>query len=156
MAEKMHRIVLKNDYNRPTYCKECEGVLVYKGLGEFRCEECGALDYDDYGKVRNYLEKHKGAHVAEISEETGVTHKSIREMIKENRFEVIENRAGYIKCEMCGTSIRSGRLCGECEALYHRRVEAEARNERKRNKNITGYGEGTKGDKGSKRFTRER
>lgn len=156
MEQKMQRITLKNDYNRPRFCKSCEGVLVYKGLGEFQCEECGTLDYDDYGKVRNYLENHRGAHAGEIAEATGVTHKAIREMIKENRFEVVENRAGYIKCEMCGKSVKSGRLCPECEVLYHRKVEAEARNERKRNKNIAGYGEVVMGEKGSKRFTREK
>ena len=85
--------------------------MVYKGLGEYQCEECGQMDYDDYGKVRNYLEHHRGANVAEISDATGVTHKSIRDMIKENRFEVVENRGGYLRCEMCGANINSGRLC---------------------------------------------
>lgn len=48
-------------YNRPTYCAECGGVMVFKGVGEYQCEKCGYLDYDDYGKVRNYIEKHMGA-----------------------------------------------------------------------------------------------
>ena len=113
--------------------------MVYKGLGEYQCEECGQMDYDDYGKVRNYLEHHRGANVAEISDATGVTHKSIRDMIKENRFEVVENRGGYLRCEMCGANINSGRLCPDCEMLYHRRLEAEARNERLRSKNISGF-----------------
>ena len=130
--------------------------MVYKGLGEYQCEECGQMDYDDYGKVRNYLEHHRGANVAEISDATGVTHKSIRDMIKENRFEVIENRGGYLRCEMCGANMNSGRLCPDCEMLYHRRLEAEARNERLRSKNISGFSEGAKTDKGSKRFTREK
>ena len=130
--------------------------MVYKGRGEYQCEECGQMDYDDYGKVRNYLEHHRGANVAEISDATGVTHKSIRDMIKENRFEVIENRGGYLRCEMCGANINSGRLCPDCEMLYHRWLEAEARNERLRSKNISGFSEGAKTDKGSKRFTREK
>lgn len=39
-----------NTYNRPTYCEKCGGVMVFKGVGEYRCEKCGYLDYDDYGK----------------------------------------------------------------------------------------------------------
>ncbi len=158
MKEEMEKILRKNALNRPTLCKSCEGIMVYCGLGEYRCEECGLTEFDDYGKVRDYLEHHHGANVAEISDATGVTHKSIRDMIKENRFEVIDNRGGYLRCELCGTNINSGRLCHECELLFHRKVEAEARNERLRgrNKYMSGFGENTRVDKGTKRFTRER
>ena len=154
MPENNGKIRILNDYNRPTLCKSCGGIMVYKGLGEYQCEDCQQFDYDDYGKVRNYLDKHTGANVAEISSATGVTHKAIREMIKENRFEVIDNRGGYIRCEMCGKNIKSGRLCESCEILYHRQLEEEARGSKK--SNISGYGEGTKGDEGHIRYTRNR
>ena len=29
------------ELHRPSYCEKCGGVLVYKGLGEYECEECG-------------------------------------------------------------------------------------------------------------------
>lgn len=74
-----------NTYNRPTYCEKCGAVMVFKGVGEYQCEKCGYLDYDDYGKVRNYIEKHMGANVAEASKATGVTQKAIRDMLKEAR-----------------------------------------------------------------------
>lgn len=154
MDTKRARLVLA-DLNRPSFCKLCEGVLVYKGLGEYECEECGAREYDDYGKVRNYLDEHNGANVAEISEATGVTHKSIRDMIKDNRFEIINSRGGYLRCEICGVNIRSGRLCPKCEAEYHQQLEAEARAQRV--SAIKGGSEGVPiGDSGQKRFTRER
>lgn len=154
MAEKMRAFTLTGEIKRPIVCEKCGGILVYSGLGEYRCEECNLSEYDDYGKVRGYLEKHRGANVTEISDETGVSHKSIRDMVKENRFEVIESRGGYLKCEVCGTDIKSGRLCRKCEEKYHREVEQAARNERKRK--VSGYGEGPHEDKGSKRFTREK
>lgn len=47
-------------YNVPTVCKNCGGVLVYKGLGEYYCEKCREKDYDNYGKTRNYIEKIQG------------------------------------------------------------------------------------------------
>lgn len=156
MFENKQKLVIGNDLNRPTLCKSCDGVMIYNGLGEYQCEDCGWKDYDDYGKVRNYLDQHKRANVAEISDATGVSHKSIRDMIKEKRFEIIENRGGYLRCEMCGTNINSGRLCPDCEMLYHRKLEAEARRERQSKTKMAGFGEGTKGEKGSKRFTRER
>lgn len=44
-------------YDVPTVCKSCGGVLVYRGLGEYRCEKCRGKDFDNYGKTRNYIRK---------------------------------------------------------------------------------------------------
>ena len=55
MSGEEQKLLLKSDIFRPTICKSCGGVMVYKGLGEYQCEECGQMDYDDYGKGRNYL-----------------------------------------------------------------------------------------------------
>lgn len=153
--EGMRRKFSLEEYHHPTYCDKCEAVMVYKGLGEYQCESCGMLDYDDYGKVRNYLDVHIGANVAEISDATGVTHKSIRDMIKENRFKIINNNAGFLRCEMCGENIDSGRLCSKCEMMYHRKLEEEARENRKPTIE-KGAGKDIQGDSGSKRFTRDR
>ena len=90
MNEK-RRLVALNGFLRPTICKACGGILIYKGLGEYQCEDCNACEYDDYGKVRSYLEKHHGANVAEISSQTGVSHKAIRDMIKERRLSAVRD-----------------------------------------------------------------
>ena len=58
----------------PKKCTNCESEEIeYKGLGEYRCSACGNLMYDDFGKVRNYLEEHRGATQNEVSRETGVS-----------------------------------------------------------------------------------
>lgn len=141
--------------NMPTYCEKCGGVMIFKGVGEYQCEECGNLEYDDYGKVRNYVEKHPGATSAQASAATGVTQKSIRSMLKEERLEIAANSTTFLKCESCGTKIRSGRFCKKCEVNYHRSIEEEAR--ASRNADFTGYGmERQKGEEGAKRFSRDR
>lgn len=153
MDAKFKRLAMVDDYHRPTFCKICNGVMVYRGLGEYQCEECEAVEYDDYGKVRNYLDKHRGANVAEISSVTGVSHKTIRDMIKENRFEIIESPTGYLKCEMCGIELKSGRLCSKCEKEYHRKIEAEARVNKKNH--ISGGSAMMTNEDGKRRFTRD-
>ena len=75
-------------YNVPTVCKNCGGVLVYKGLGEYYCEKCREKDYDNYGKTRNYIEKNPGASAVDIEKNIGVSRVAIREMLKESRFEI--------------------------------------------------------------------
>ncbi|MCM1122940.1 MAG: hypothetical protein NC416_10175 [Eubacterium sp.] len=155
-TENLKRSLLDiNNYNRPMICQECGGVFVFKGVGEYKCEDCGAVEYDDYGKARNYLEKHTGATAAQVSEATGVSQKSIREMLKEDRLEIAPNSNAFLTCEICGKPIRSGRYCSRCESAYHKEIEEKAR--AARNINLSGFGaEKSVGEEGAKRFTRER
>lgn len=154
-TENLKRGLLElQNYNRPVICEKCGGVMIYKGCGEYRCEDCDQVEYDDYGKVRNYIEKHNGATSAEVSDATGVSQKSIREMLKEERIEIAPNSNAFLTCEICGAQIRSGRYCMRCETAYHKEIEEKAR--AARNINLSGFGtERSRGEEGAKRFTRD-
>lgn len=71
---KDHRLdeLLMGDYHRPVHCSDCGGVMVFQGVGEYKCEDCGKVEFDDYGKVRAFVEKHKGATMVDVERETGV------------------------------------------------------------------------------------
>ena len=144
-----------NTYNRPTYCSECGGVMVFKGLGEYQCEKCGFLEYDDYGKARNYVEKHMGANAAEVAKATGVPQKSIRDMLKEGKLEIAKDSVIFLKCEICGAKISSGKDCPECEMNYDHDLEEMARKARHHGDTFGYSTERRKGEDGAKRFTRE-
>ncbi len=146
------RILLKDEYHIPRVCKECGGVMIFKGVGEYHCEECGAVAYDDYGKVRLYIEGHKGATAAQIEGAIGVSQRTIRQLLKEGRIEVTQDSKVFMYCEICRKQIRSGRLCPECEVKAHRALENEERS--KRIKEMQGYGKGMEGDDGQRRFMR--
>lgn len=150
---RTNRLLLEDQYNIPRICRSCGGVLVFKGVGEYRCEDCGELDYDDYGKVRMYIEQHKGATAAQIEGAIGVSQRSIRQMLKAGRLEVAKDSRTFLRCEVCGKTIRSGQYCPECEITIHRNLEAEQRAQIK--KNIQGTGMGQKGEEGQRRFRRE-
>lgn len=139
-------------YHIPQVCKVCGGVMVFKGVGEYRCEECRAVDYDDYGKVRLYIEGHPGANAAQVEENTGVSQKIIRRLLKDGRIEVAEGSKSFLRCEVCGKNIRSGQFCPECETKVHHRIEAQQRAVNL--KNTKGVGMGQKGDEGQRRFMR--
>lgn len=141
-------------YNIPRECNECGGVMVFKGVGEYRCERCGLVGYDDYGKVRCYIEAHKGATAAQIEQEVGVSQRTIRRLLKDGRIEVADNSRVFLRCELCDKQIRSGQYCPECEIKVHRNIEDKQRE--MQNKAIQGFGmEQQKGETGQKRFTRE-
>lgn len=141
------------DPSVPTSCKECGGEIEYMGLGSYKCKECGHMMYDDYGKVRNYLDAHKGATQAEVSFETGVSQHKIRQMIKEEKFEIAQNSAVFMFCELCGATIRSGRFCENCAKKI---AMAEAKTDRRATaQNMSGFGGLSKGDSGARRFSRD-
>lgn len=140
----------ENVYNRPTVCKQCGGIMIFKGVGEYHCEDCGFVDFDDYGVVRGYIEKHPGATAAEVEASTGIKQRAIRQMLKDEKLEVSTDSKAFLRCEICGTSIRSGRFCVQCGASKAKLME-----EQKRAKlQIKGTGMGSEADEGAKRFKR--
>lgn len=139
-------------YHIPRLCQKCNGVMVFKGVGEYQCEDCGFVDYDDYGKVRRYIETHKGATAAEIEASIGVSQRTIRRLLRESRIEVADSSKMFLHCEICNKKIRSGQYCVECEAKLHRNMEEEQRQKLKRQ--IKGYGTNHGGEDGQRRFMR--
>lgn len=141
-------------YNKPIECAKCHGGMVYVGVGEYRCEKCGALDYDDYGKVRNYVETHQGATAATTAEATGVSQKAIQQMLRESKLVIAPNSRTFLLCEVCGASIRQGRMCPSCAVNYQRGLETDKK--KKQHSGMTGYSmEKPVSEEGAKRYTRK-
>ena len=127
--------------------------MVFKGVGEYHCEDCDDVDFDDYGKVRLFIEEHRGATAADIENGIGVSQRVVRRLLKDGRLEIAEGSNVYLRCELCGKEIRSGQYCPECEIKVHRNLEAKQRE--LMNKNARGFGFEQKGEEGQKRFRRE-
>lgn len=70
----------------PSCCSACGGRLGYNGLGEYMCERCEHREYDNYGKVRVYLEKHPKASVNQVAMDTGVSRVEVIRMVDEEKF----------------------------------------------------------------------
>jgi predicted RNA-binding Zn-ribbon protein involved in translation (DUF1610 family) len=67
-------------------CESCNSsFVVYKGLGEYKCDSCGIVFLDDYGKIRNYIEKYGPNSVQNISEATGVSRKKVNMLLHEGK-----------------------------------------------------------------------
>lgn len=145
-------ILIGKDLHKPTRCSKCGGELRYEGCGEFICTECGNWEYDDYGKVRNYLETHRGATQTEVSHATGVSTSTIRYLLREDKIEVSPTSAIYLYCEVCGAPIRSGRFCNKCSLTRSNNSQNES--SAGKNKNIMGFGMSNGEINGARRFQR--
>ena len=149
----MEEFGMLEQYHIPKVCTECEGVMIFKGVGEYQCEKCGAVEYDDYGKVRLYIETHPGSNAAQVEQKTGVTQKIIRRLLKDGRIEVAEGSKSFLRCEVCGKDIRSGQFCPECEKKVHNRIEEHQRALNQKKAKVVGMAE--KGEEGQRRFMRK-
>ncbi len=99
--------------NLKVLCETCGGRLKSVRSGEYCCTKCGATEYDDFGKIRQFLDENGPASKEEISMATGVEREIIVEYIKEQRLEAVD-KAHNNTCVICGAKILSGTMCAEC------------------------------------------
>ena len=143
-------------FHVPHICEKCGGDMIYKGVGEYHCEHCDAVSYDDYGKVRLYVEQHPGATISEAEAGTGVSHKVIRRLLREERLEVAANSRSFLSCRACGVSIRSGEFCPQCAAKQPKKTEDPRRMNMKKDMAGVGMNDASEQQQGAKRFTRDK
>ena len=98
--------------NTPRICEKCSGPFEYRGAGEYRCKNCGFIAYDDYGKVRKFIDEHGPAPYHVVRDATGVDGKRVKEYLTapETGREVKFDK----KCRRCGCRITSGTYCSAC------------------------------------------
>ena len=112
--------------NEPVRCEKCGSMEIkYNGVGEYACKACGFLMYDDYGKVRNYIEQNPGATANEVSIAVGVSKEKIRRLLREDKIQIAPGSATFLRCDVCGADIRSGKLCIKCAAEAHKEAAAQ-------------------------------
>ena len=100
--------------NKKRYCSNCGTQLKYLSLGDYICPECGHKEKDDYGIVREYIEKNGPSPSYVIHMATGVPEDVINTFVKKGKLEVSDTSPVFFKCEQCGTDIKYGRLCPMC------------------------------------------
>lgn len=119
-VENHHRLNLDS---KPSACTKCHGELQYIGHGQYKCDTCGNIEYDDFGKVYKYIDDNGPSSAIVIAEATGVQIDKINVFLREGRVEIPEGSAVYIKCERCGRDIRFGRFCPECAAALSKQLK---------------------------------
>ena len=93
--DKLDHLELE-DEKKLTFCPDCGATVTYKGLGEYVCDKCRKTCYDDYGKVRVFLEKYPGANIVQVANNTGVSKNLIRRMVDENRFAIQDGNRPHL------------------------------------------------------------
>lgn len=94
-------------------CKRCHRMFQRIGI-ENVCPTCVPLDEADFRKIKEYLMEHQGASSTEVMQHTGVSLRQIKRYLKEERLEILGDNKGFLRCELCGKPINSGRFCEFC------------------------------------------
>lgn len=100
--------------NKEVYCPKCEAKYANVELGIYVCPKCGYQEKSEFGVLRTYLEEHEGATVSEISQGTGIAVNKITSYLEKGRIQIKEGSKYFMKCQKCGTDIKSGRYCRNC------------------------------------------
>lgn len=100
--------------HRPVACEECGGKMFYQEDGVYQCLECGRVELDDFGKIKEYLTENNGATMVEIAAGTGVEMNIIRMFLEDGRIQIPKGSKLFISCKRCGCALRSGRYCEDC------------------------------------------
>ena len=99
----------------PHECEFCGGDVEQDSMGVYLCKKCGRENYDDFQKIRNYLDKAGAAPAVVISRNTKVPLKTIEYFWKEEFLEIPKALDVRISCQNCGAPIRTGYLCDLCK-----------------------------------------
>ncbi len=99
---------------KPNRCSKCKGRIRYTGGGYYECFDCGNIEVDDFGRVKDYIDANGPTPAIIISDNTGVPIDIVNGMLREGRLEIPEGSKIYITCEKCGCSTRYGRFCPDC------------------------------------------
>lgn len=114
------KALINDQYTTAPKCKKCGTGMVYAYGEIYECPKCGAKEYTDFGKIREYLETHGPQNAVTIADATGVSVKIIQKFLYQGRIEIPDGSDSYIKCQMCGADIRYGRFCPECTSKLNK------------------------------------
>lgn len=109
--KQLERIVYQNKLKN---CELCHGALEFMGGGRYICSQCSHEQFDDFGKIKAFLEEAGPTPAVVISKATGVDLKNVKAFLDHGRIEVAEGSAVFLQCEICGADIKFGRICPTC------------------------------------------
>lgn len=112
-------------------CPQCGKVFAY--IRRNLCPECMQKEEESFQVIRDYIRNHPGSTVLSVAENTGVKEDVILRFLREGRLEsgTVLLAESSLRCEMCGSSISSGKLCEKCANKLRKGFAGEIKQEQK-------------------------
>jgi len=94
-------------------CARCHRLFEKVAFEEV-CPTCFVIEEEEFARIKEFLTQHPGASSNEVMRHIGVSLKTIKRYLREERLEIVGDNKGFICCELCGKPINSGRFCEGC------------------------------------------
>ncbi|HBR01951.1 MAG TPA: hypothetical protein DD738_05015 [Ruminiclostridium sp.] len=94
-------------------CARCHRIFEKVAFEEV-CPTCFPIEENEFARIKEYLMINPGASSNTVMTELGVSLKSIKRYLKEDRLEIVGDNKGFLRCELCGKPLNSGRFCESC------------------------------------------
>ncbi|MGI6084063.1 MAG: hypothetical protein ACOYIF_01300 [Acetivibrionales bacterium] len=94
-------------------CARCHRFFEKVAFEEV-CPACFPIEEEEFRKIKEFLTQYPGASSNEVMQKIGVSLKSIRRYLREDRLEIVGDNKGFIRCELCGKPVNSGYFCEMC------------------------------------------
>lgn len=95
-------------------CRKCGRIYNYVA-GPPICPACQEELERKFREVRDYIRDNKGVGIHQVAEECEVEVSQIRQWLREERLELVENSGIVLTCDNCGAPVTSGRYCQKCK-----------------------------------------
>ena len=117
---------------RIVICEKCGGVVKFQGAGVYKCDVCGHKVLDDFGKVKDFLERRGPSNIMEISYATGLERNVVAKLLMDGRIQVARQTVDGKVCANCGMPINHGKYCSDCSAVAAERKRKQIEKEKKK------------------------
>lgn len=95
-------------------CRNCGRLFNYLG-GPNICPACREEVEKKFQEVKEYIRENPRSNIPEIAEANNVTTSQIKQWIREERLQFADDSPVGIECEICGTTIKTGKYCESCK-----------------------------------------
>lgn len=96
---------------KPGKC-QCGEEYTYAGLGRYVCKRCHSEFLNEYGRVREFVDKYgTNYNMLEVAEITKVPKRLIDIFVKDGRFDTVKRQR---RCAVCHNPIDKGQYCNKC------------------------------------------
>ena len=116
-------------------CRSCKRLFNYV-TGPVRCPACAEALERKFQKVKVYIWDHKTASLQEISEANDVSVSQLRQWVREERLCFSDDSPVGLECEVCGTTIKTGRYCDKCKGKLSNTLMSALAKEQKPEKKV--------------------
>ena len=99
-------------------CKLCKKEFFGNSIDGI-CKDCYLKEEERKNLVRQYVIEHQGTSFDKVVEETGVSDKFLRDMMRKGFFATNKNR----ECKRCGKIIKKGLYCANCLAMLRHQAK---------------------------------